>query len=117
MKGGDKAPTGTLRMILSAIKNRDIERAPRRRPTRTIADWSSEVLAEDDQAAPRIGRAVPEGQPRGTGRGREEAEIAVIERFLPQPDERGAEAAPPIAGDHRRNRRCAMKDMGRSWPQ
>ena len=42
----------------------------------------------------------------------EEAEIAVIERFLPkQMSDEEAQRRDP--GDHRRNRRSGMKDMGK----
>jgi hypothetical protein len=73
MKGGDKDATATIRLIQSAIKNRDIElRTASQQPGRRPAGHRSH--AEDDQAAPRIGRSLPEGQPRGAGgerRGRE----------------------------------------------
>ena len=40
--------------------------------------------ARNDQAAPRIDRALREGQPARARRSKESGEIAIIERFLPQ---------------------------------
>ena len=40
MKGGDKAGTQTIRLIQSAIKNRDIELRTGRRPSPTTTCWS-----------------------------------------------------------------------------
>src|ERR671916_634737 len=82
MKGGDKAATGTLRLVQAAIKNRDIEARTGKAPS------------DDDQLVT------------------EEAEIAVIERFLPaqlSEDEARARIQAIIA----ETGATSMKDMGR----
>src|SRR3982750_1656201 len=81
MKGGDKETTGTLRLVQSAIKNRDIE-------LRT-----SEKAPEDDALVTEVLQKMVKQRResaeiyRKNGRDDravvEEAEIAVIERFLP----------------------------------
>src|SRR5947209_18816155 len=83
MKGGDKETTGTLRLVSAAIKNRDIE-------LRTGG-----ATASDDQLVTEVLQKMVKQRResadiyRRNGRDDraqvEEAEIAVIEPFLPQP--------------------------------
>ena len=110
MKGGDKASTGTIRLIQSAIKNRDIE-------LRTGAGGQDDdqLVTEVLQKMIKQRRESVELYRKG-GREElaavEEAEIAVIERFLPQQmSEDEAKAA--IAAIVAEAAASSMKDMGK----
>ena len=109
MKGGDKAGTATLRLIQSAIKNRDIE-------LRT-----GTALADDDGLVTEVLQKMIKQRResvtmfRQGGREelatQEEAEIAVIERFLPaqlSDEEAGAKVQEIVA----ELGASSMKDMG-----
>ena len=81
MKGGDKAATGTLRLIQSAIKNRDIELR-----TGTAPPDDDALVTEVLQKMIKQRRELVELYRKGNREelaAAEEAEIAVIERFLP----------------------------------
>jgi uncharacterized protein YqeY len=110
MKGGDKAATGTLRLVQAAIKNRDIE-------LRT----SDKAVDDDALVTEVLQKMIKQRREsvdlyRKGGReelaAAEEAEIAVIERFLPRQmsdDEAGAAIRAIIA----ETGASSMKDMGR----
>src|SRR5678815_4493579 len=89
MKGGDKAGTGTIRLIQSAIKNRDIELR-----TSSAAPEDDLLITEVLQKMIKQRRESVELYRQGNREelaAAEEAEIAVIERFLPaQMDEAAA---------------------------
>jgi uncharacterized protein YqeY len=110
MKGGDKAATGTLRMVSSAIKNRDIE-------LRTASGGGDDdaMVTEVLQKMIKQRRESVELYRKG-GReelaATEEAEIAVIEHFLPAQlsDE---EARAKIDAIVTETGASSMKDMGR----
>ena len=110
MKGGDKAATGTIRLIQSALKNRDIE-------LRT-----SEAPADDDALVTEVLQKMIKQRRESVDLYRkgnraeladaEEAEIAIIERFLPKQmtdDEASAEIEAVIE----ELGASSMKDMGR----
>ncbi|KQM65084.1 aspartyl-tRNA amidotransferase [Sphingomonas sp. Leaf17] len=110
MKGGDKTTTGTLRLIQSALKNRDIE-------VRT-----GTAYADDDVLVVEVLQKMVKQRRESitmfeTG-GRQEladaegAEVAVIERFLPQTlsDDETRAAIETIKGELGAT---GMKDMGR----
>ena len=110
MKGGDREGTATIRLIQSAIKKRDIE-------LRTAAQ-----APDDDQLVTEVLQKMIKQRResvdlyRKGGReelaAREEAEIAVIERFLPaQMDDAQASAA--IQSIIAELGASSMKDMGR----
>ena len=110
MKSGDKAGTGTIRLIQSALKNRDIE-------ARTGAAPADDdlLVTEVLQKMIKQRRESVELYRKG-GReelaATEEAEIEVIERFLPaQMDEASARAA--IAEIVAETGATSMKDMGK----
>jgi len=110
MKGGDKDSVGTIRLIQSAIKNRDIE-------LRTAAQAPDDdaLVTEVLQKMIKQRRESVELYTKG-GRdelaAKEEAEIAVINRFLPaQMSEDEAKAA--IAAVIAELGASSMKDMGR----
>ena len=110
MKGGDKATTAAIRLIQSAIKNRDIEARTGKAPEDDDA-----LVVEVLQKMVKQRRESIEMYVKG---GRQEladaeaAEVAVIERFLPQvltEDETKA-AIEAIKADLGAE---SMKDMGR----
>lgn len=110
MKGGDKDGVGTIRLIQSAIKNRDIE-------LRTASQQPDDdaLVTEVLQKMIKQRRESVEMYTQG-GRAelaaKEEAEIAVIERFLPQQmSEDEAKAA--IAAIIAEVGASSMKDMGK----
>jgi uncharacterized protein YqeY len=110
MKGGDKAGTQTIRMILSQVKNRDIEARTGKAP-----DDDDQLVTEVLQKMIKQRRESVEMYREG-GReelaSAEEAEIAVIERFLPsQLDD--AEAKTAIGAIIAETGAASMKDMGR----
>ena len=110
MKSGDKAGTQTMRMISSAIKNRDIELR-----TASVQPDDDALVTDVLQKMIKQRRESVEMYEKG-GRAElaaiESAEIAVIERFLPQQlseDEAKAAIAALIA----ETGASSMKDMGR----
>jgi uncharacterized protein len=110
MKGGDKETTGTLRLVSAAIKNRDIEArtggAPKDDDT-LVTEVLQKMVKQRRESADIY---------RKNGRDDraqiEEAEIAVIERFLPaQISDTDAQAA--IQAIVAETGASSMKDMGR----
>ena len=110
MKGGDKESTSTIRLIQSAIKNRDIE-------LRTASSTPDDdaLVTEVMQKMIKQRRESVELYRQGNREelaAKEEAEIAVIERFLPaQLSEDEAKAA--IGAIIAETGASSMKDMGR----
>ncbi len=110
MKGGDKETTATLRMASAAVKNRDIE-------VRTGG-----APASDDQLVTEVLQKMVKQRResaeiyRNNGRDDraqvEEAEIAVIDRFLPR-QLSDAEAEAQIRAIVSETGASSMKDMGR----
>jgi uncharacterized protein len=110
MKGGDKDTTGTLRLVQAAIKNRDIELRTGKAP-----DDDDLLVTEVLQKMVKQRRESADIY-RTNGRedraATEEAEIAVIERFLPaQMSDSEADAA--IRAIVSETGATSMKDMGR----
>jgi uncharacterized protein YqeY len=110
MKGGDKAATGTLRLIQSAIKNRDIELR-----TSSAAPDDDALVTDVLQKMIKQRRESVELYRKGNREelaAAEEAEIAVIERFLPRQlsDEEASAAIQAIIVE---TGASSMKDMGR----
>ena len=110
MKGGDKEATQTIRLIQSAIKNRDIEL----RTASTTPDDDllvTEVLQKMIKQRRESVDLYRKGN-REELAAKEEAEIAVIERFLPaQMDDAEAEAA--VQAIIAELGASSMKDMGK----
>jgi uncharacterized protein YqeY len=110
MKGGDKAATGTIRLIQSALKNRDIELRTGTAPAdddQLVTDVLQKMIKQRRESVDLYRKGGRE-ELAAT----EEAEIAVIERFLPQQmseDEAKAAIAALIA----ELGAGSMKDMGR----
>ena len=110
MKGGDKDTTQTIRMISSAIKNRDIElRTASAQPDDDLL--VTEVLQKMIKQRRESVEMYRQGG-REELAAKEEAEIAVIERFLPkQMDDAEANAAiGAIIADVGAS---SLKDMGK----
>ena len=110
MKGGDKEGTQTMRLIQSAIKNRDIE-------LRTASAQPDDDLLVTEVLQKMIKqRRESVDLYRKGGReelaAKEEAEIAVIERFLPA-QMNDAEASAAIQAIIAELGASSMKDMGR----
>ena len=110
MKGGDKVGVGTMRMLQSAIKNRDIELR-----TASVQPDDDALVTDVLQKMIKQRRESVDMFEKG-GRAElaaiEQAEISVIERFLPQQMcEDEAKAA--IAALITETGASSMKDMGR----
>jgi uncharacterized protein YqeY len=110
MKGGDKAATGTIRLIQSAIKNRDIELR-----TSSATPDDDLLITEVLQKMIKQRRESAELYRKGNREElavTEEAEIAVIERFLPKQmtDDEASAAIQAIIAE---TGAAGMKDMGR----
>ncbi len=110
MKGGDKAATGTIRLIQSAIKNRDIElRTAATQPDddAMVTEVLQKMIKQRRESADLYRKG---GRPELADA--EEAEIAVIERFLPKQMSED-EARDVIAAVIAETGASGMKDMGR----
>ena len=110
MKGGDKATTGTIRLLQSALKNRDIEL---RTGTAPVDDdlLVTEVLQKMIKQRRESVELYRKGN-RSELADAEEAEIAVIERFLPK-QMTDDEASAQIEAVIEELGASSMKDMGR----
>ena len=110
MKGGDKDATQTIRLIQSAIKNRDIElRTASAQPDDDL------LVTEVMQKMIKQRRESVDLYRKGNREelaAKEEAEIAVIERFLPQQMD-DAEAGAAIHAIVAELGASSMKDLGR----
>ena len=110
MKGGDKGATGTIRLIQAAIKNRDIELR-----TASQAPDDDQLVTEVLQKMIKQRRESVDLYRKGNREelaAVEEAEIAVIERFLPKQMDDG-EARAAIQAIIAETGAASVKDMGR----
>ena len=110
MKGGDKASTGTIRLIQSAVKNRDIELRTGTAPAdddQLVTDVLQKMIKQRRESVDLYRKGNRE-ELAAT----EEAEITVIERFLPQQmtDDQARTAVAAIVAE---TGASSMKDMGR----
>src|SRR3954453_3325339 len=110
MKSGDKETTGTLRLVSAAIKNRDIElRTSDKAPDDdTLVTEVLQKMVKQRRESADIYRK----NGRDDRAQAEEAEISVIERFLPQ-QLSDAEAEAKIRAIVGETGASSMKDMGR----
>ena len=110
MKGGDKETVGTLRLVQASILNRDIEArtggAPRDDDT-LVTEVLQKMVKQRRESADIYRKNGREDRADV-----EEAEIAVIERFLPQ-QLGDAEAEAKIREIVAETGASSMKDMGR----
>ena len=110
MKGGDKATTSTLRMVSSTVKNRDIEARTGKAP-----EDDNLLVTEVLQKMIKQRRESVELYRKGDREelaAIEEAEIATIERFMPQQMD-DAEAKAAIGAVIAEVGAASIKDMGR----
>jgi hypothetical protein len=110
MKGGDKARTATIRLIQSAVKNRDIELRTATAPADDDA-MVVEVLQKMVKQR-RESIALYEQGNRQELADQEKSEVAVIETFLPRQMSE-AEAAAAIDVIVTELGASSVKDMGR----
>jgi uncharacterized protein YqeY len=110
MKSGDKARTGTIRLIQSSIKNRDIELRTGTAPADDDV-LVTEVLQKMVKQR-RESIQLYEAGNRQELADREKAEVAVIESFLPaqMSDEEAKAAIDAIVAE---TGAASVKDMGR----
>ena len=110
MKSGDKETTGTLRLVSAAIKNRDIEARTGGAPAdddALVTGVLQKMIKQRRESADIYRKNGREDRADA-----EEAEIAVIERFLPaQMSETEAQAM--IRAIVAEAGASSMKDMGR----
>jgi uncharacterized protein YqeY len=110
MKGGDKGTTATLRLAQAAIKNRDIEArtggAPKDDDT-LVTEVLQKMVKQRRESADIYRKNGREDRAQV-----EEAEIAVLERFLPRQLSE-AEAEVKIREIVAETGASSMKDMGR----
>jgi len=110
MKGGDKETTATLRLVQAAIKNRDIEArtggAPKDDDT-LVTEVLQKLVKQRRESADIYRKNGREDRAAA-----EEAEIAVIERFLPK-QLSDSEAQARISAIVAETGASSMKDMGR----
>ena len=110
MKGGDKETVGTLRMIQATILNRDIEARTGGAPAsddQLVTEVLQKMVKQRRESADIYRKNGREDRARV-----EEAEIAVIERFLPQ-QLSDADAEAQIRSIVSETGASSMKDMGR----
>jgi uncharacterized protein YqeY len=110
MKCGDKAATGTIRLIQSAIKNRDIELRTGTAPADDdllVTEVLQKMIKQRRESADLYRKGNREELAAA-----EEAEIAVIERFLPKQmsDDEASAAIQAIIAE---TGASGMKDMGK----
>jgi uncharacterized protein YqeY len=110
MKGGDKETTGTLRLVSAAIKNRDIEARTGGAPKdddALVTEVLQKMIKQRRESADVYRKAN-----RDDRAALAEAEIAVIERYLPN-QLSDSEAEAKIREIVAETGASSMKDMGR----
>jgi hypothetical protein len=114
MKAGEKADTATLRLVQSAIKNRDIEARTGNAPEPGTPGDAALVVEVLQKMVKQRRESIDMYRKGGREElaAAEEAEVAVIERFLPQQmsDEEAKAAVCAIVAELGAS---SMKDMGR----
>ena len=110
MKGGDKETTATIRLIQAAIKNRDIELRTGTAPADDDVMVSEVLQKMVKQRRESIALYEQGGRPEKAAA--EQAEIAVIERFLPKMMDE-AETRAAIETIKTEIGASSVKDMGR----
>jgi uncharacterized protein len=110
MKTGDKQTTATLRMVLSEIKNRDIEARTGKSPAdddMLVIEVLQKMIKQRRESVEAFRKGGRDDRAQA-----EEAEIAVIERFLPRQMSED-EARSAIAAIIADTGASSIKDMGR----
>lgn len=110
MRGGDKLAVSTIRLITSAIKSADIDARPSGRDQIDDAGIVGVMIKMVKQRRDSIEQYVKGG--RQDLADKEQAEIAIIERYLPaQMDEAAMKAA--VAKAIAETGAASVKDMGK----
>lgn len=110
MKSGDKETTATLRLVSAAVKNRDIEARTGGAPADDdllVTEVMQKMIKQRRESADVYRKGGRDDRAAA-----EEAEIAVIERFLPRQmsEEEANSAIASIIAD---TGATSLKDMGR----
>ena len=109
MKAGEKRRVGTLRMIMAALKDKDIEA---RGQGKTVSDEDILALLQRMTKSRRESQEIYEKAGRVDLATQESEEIAIIEGFLPQQLSE-AEVAQAIAAAVAETNSSSIKDIGK----
>lgn len=109
MKAGEKRRVGTIRMIMAALKDKDIEA---RGQGKTVSDEEILTLLQKMTKSRQESQEIYEKAGRADLATQESEEIAIIQGFLPQ--QLGeAEVARAIAAAIAETKASSVKDMGK----
>ena len=109
MKSGEKRRVGTIRMIMAALKDKDIEA---RGQGKTVSDEDILALLQKMTKSRKESREIYEKAGRVDLATQESEEIAIIQGFLPQQLSE-AEVAQAIAAAIAETKASSIKDMGK----
>jgi uncharacterized protein len=109
MKAGDKRRTGTIRMIMAALKDKEIEA---RGQGKTVSDEDILALLQKMTKSRKESQEIFEKAGRVDLATQESEEIAIIRGFLPQQLSE-AEVAQAIAAALAETKASSIKDMGK----
>ena len=109
MKAGEKRRVGTIRMIMAALKDKDIEA---RGLGKTVSDEDILALLQKMTKSRKESQEIYEKAGRVDLAAQESEEIAIIQGFLPQQLSE-AEVAQAIAAAVTEAKASSIKDMGK----
>jgi len=109
MKAGEKRRVGTIRMIMAALKDKDIEA---RGQGKTVSDEDILALLQKMTKSRKESQEIYEKAGRVDLASQESEEIAIIQGFLPQ-QLTEAEVAQAIAAAMAETGATSIKDMGK----
>ena len=109
MKGGEKRRVGTIRMIMAALKDKDIEA---RGQGKTVSDEDILALLQKMTKSRKESQEIYEKARRVDLATQESEEIAIIQGFLPQQLSE-AEVAQAIAAAIAETKASSIKEMGK----
>ena len=109
MKAGEKRRVGTIRMIMAALKDKDIEA---RGQGKTVSDEDILALLQKMAKSRKESQEIYEKAGRVDLATQESEEIAIIQGFLPQQLSE-AEVAQAIAAAIAETKASSIKDMGK----
>jgi uncharacterized protein YqeY len=109
MKAGEKRRVGTIRMIMAALKDKDIEA---RGHGKTVSDEETLALLQKMMKSRKESQEIYEKAGRVDLASQESEEIAIIQGFLPQQLSE-AEVEQAIAAAIAETKSLSIKDMGR----
>ena len=109
MKAGEKRRVGTIRMIMAALKDKEIEA---RGQGKTVSDEDILALLQKMTKSRKESQEIYEKAGRADLAAQEREEIAIIQGFLPQQLSE-AEVAQAIAAAIAETKASSIKDMGK----